>query len=465
MFDDLAAQRQAMRPEFATDVDTVADAGASYYVIDVTLDFSEDSPRLVGTEHVLYTNTENVPLPEIVLRLYPNLAGFGGQMTVKNVLVDGLPAAPVSEAGNTALRIPLTQPLAPGRQVEISLSFETPIPTHNPVGYNIFSFSNNTAALASFYPVVAVFDETGWDLTIPPPYGDATYLDVSLYDVTVTAPAEMAVIASGSQLESSTNPDGSRQMRFVTGPMRDFYVTMRPDYGVVSQVVDGITVNSYYPPGQEPGGRLALQYAVDSMRVFNERFGPYPYAEFDVAATPTTAGGVEYPGVIVVAEGLYASEGGFFQFAIGHEVAHQWWYGLVGNNQVLEPWLDEALTNYSTALYWENVEGESGAKHIVNTLFVGPYQRARNSGNDRAVIGPVESFSQGQYSDIVYSKGALFFQALRQEVGDKAYFEIMQRYLNDHKYQQVSAADLFETIEAVTGRNVQPLAETWLYPP
>lgn len=464
-FDDLAVQRQAMRPEFAADVDSVAAAGASRYIIDVSLDLNEELPRLGGVEQIRYTNTENEPLDEIVFRLYPNLPGFGGDLTVDTVLIDGQPATPRPAANGTALRVPLPQPLEPGQQADLSLFFEATIPRQPRVGYNIFSFSNNTAALASFYPVVAVFDDLGWDLSIPPPYGDATYLDVSLYDVMVTAPADMVVVASGVQLEASTNADGSQTHRYVSGPMRDFYVVMRPDYGLVSGSVDGITVNSYFPPGQDAGGALALQYAIDSMRVFNERFGPYPYAEFDVVATPTTAGGVEYPGVIVAAEGLYESEGGFFQHVIGHEVAHQWWYGLVGNNQVLEPWLDEALTNYSTALYWEDVQGQASADHIIDTLFAGPYERARNSGNDRAVTGAVESFTQGQYGDIVYGKGPLFFHALRQQVGDDVYSEVMQSYLAGHKYQLATAADLLETIETVTGQSVEPLAETWLNAP
>ncbi|GAB4454294.1 MAG: hypothetical protein Kow0031_36370 [Anaerolineae bacterium] len=174
---------------------------------------------------------------------------------------------------------------------------------------------------------------------------------------------------------------------------------------------------------------------------------------------------MEYPGIIVAAEGLYKGEGGFFQHVIGHEVAHQWWYGLVGNNQVLEPWLDEALTNYSTVLYWEAAEGQSSADYIIGTLFTDPYQRARNSGADRAVVGPVEGFSQAQYGDIVYGKGSLFFHALRQQVGDEVYFEIMERYLSRHKYRLATAADLIDTIETVTGQSAKPLTETWLTTP
>ena len=462
---DLSPYRQAMRPEFATDVDAVAEAGASRYFINVTVDLQDNNPRLFGVERVLYTNTETEPLSEIYFRLYPNMVGYGGNMQISAALVDDEIVTPQPEAENSAVRIPLPASLPPGAQADVSLFFEVDIPTHNSAGYNIFSFTNNTAALAGFYPTVAVYDEGGWDLTVPPPYGDATYLDVSLYQVTATVPEEMVVAATGNQLGVIANADGTKTVQLASGPMRDFYIAMRPDYRVVSDTVDGIIINSYYPAGLDKGGQMALQYAIDSLRVFNEAFGAYPYAEFDVAATPTTAGGVEYPGIVVAAETLYTSEGGFFQHVIGHEVAHQWWYGLVGNHQILEPWLDEALTNYSTAIYWEATEGQNSANHIVDTFFAGPYERVKRSGNDRTILGDVGSFTQGEYVDIVYSKGPLFFHALRREVGDDVYFGIMQTYFAKNKYKLATADDLIAVIKEFAGQTTNPLIETWLETP
>jgi aminopeptidase N len=244
--------------------------------------------------------------------------------------------------------------------------------------------------------------------------------------------------------------------------MRDFYVVMRRDYQVASKIIDGVVINSYYPPGLEQGGQLALGYAGDALRIFNRWFGRYPYAEFDIVATPTTAGGVEYPGIVVVTERMYGLGGGFFEHAAVHEVAHQWWYGLVGNDQVEEPWLDESLTNYSAILYWEEIRGLEAASDVMANLFFGPYEQAKEQGRDRAVIGPVSAFSAGEYATFVYGKGPLFFHALRQEVGDETYFRIMQTYYTDHKYKIASAKELFNTIEQVSGRSVEPLIEMWL---
>ncbi len=464
IFNDLSPHHQAMLPNFATDVDTVAASGASHYYLEIIFDpdsFNDNNGlHLSGTERIRYTNTENETLPEVYFRLYPNL--FGGQLEVQTVVVDNQIVTPALEAAGSALRVPLPAALSPGAVADISLIFEADVPTETQQSYNIFSYSNQTAALATFYPVIAVYDDEGWNIEVPVAYGDVTYLDVSLYQVQLTVPEKMAVAASGSLLDSVSNNDGTKTLSLASGPMRDFYLAMRTDYQVSSEIVDGTLVNSYYPPGLEDGGRLALRYAADALQLFNQRFGPYPFAEFDIVATATTAGGVEYPGIVALSESIYNQEGGFFQHAAAHEVAHQWWYALVGNDQVNEPWLDESLTNYSAIIYWEEITGQESAETITEHFLVNPYERAKKLGQDRAVLGPVSDFTEGEYSVFVYGKGALFFDALRQEVGDETYFKIMQTYYAEYKYRIANSDDLFDVIEQVSGKNVDPLIKTWL---
>ncbi len=464
--DGLAPNRQAMLPQCAADVDRVAAAGATRYLIKVNLNpdsFSSGAGlTLNGVADIHYTNTENISLSEIYFRLYPNLPGYGGQMIVETVTVGGRPVQPVLEAGDSAMRIPLASPLRPGAHVDLSLTFQSLAPAQIQRGYNIFSYTDHTAALAGFYPAVAVYDDEGWNIEVAPAYGDATYLDVSLYQVLLTVPQPVVVAASGSVLETTKTGNGTKTLFLASGPMRDFYMVLRQDYQVISETVDGTLVNSYYPPALEAGGTLALRYAADALRVFNQRFGQYPYAEFDIAATPTRAGGVEYPGIVVVTQNVYSQSGGFFQHATAHEVAHQWWYGLVGNDQIDEPWLDEALTNYSAAIYWEAAAGPEAAAQVIEDFFVKPYERAKEQGRDRAVVGSVGDFTEGEYGLFVYGKGPLFFHALRQEFGDDVFFDVMKNYYAAYKYKIAKAADFFEIVEQVSGKEIEPLVEQWL---
>jgi hypothetical protein len=297
-FGEVSVYYPAMRPEFQADVDTVAQTGATRYLIDAAFwpDASGGDPRLTGTEQIRYTNTEAVPLTEIYFRLYPNLPGYGGQLQVENLTINGQPAASILEADNTALKVALPETLAPGQTIDVALDFSVTIPTQPTEGYNVFSYTDNTAALAGFYPAIAVFDEAGWHTEVAPTYGDASYQDVSLYQVRLTVPQAMVLAASGSEVDNVAHADGTKTVTLVSGPMRDFYVVMNPGYRLVSREVNGVIVSSYYPPELTAGGEASLEYASDALRLFEEKFGSYPYAELDVAATPTSAGGVGIPG-------------------------------------------------------------------------------------------------------------------------------------------------------------------------
>jgi aminopeptidase N len=270
------------------------------------------------------------------------------------------------------------------------------------------------------------------------------------------------VASSGSTLETQEKGDGTRTWVAVGGPMRDFYVAMSADYEVLSEEVDGIRVSSYYRSAQAEGGELALRYATDSLRLFSEQFGPYPYAELDIIATPTNAGGIEYPGAIVIAQRLYDEEGGFFELATVHEVAHQWWYGLVGNDQLDEPWLDESLTNYSAYLYYEGTAGRARADFIKERVFEESYRAVQQEGRDRGVAGPVASFSELDYATIVYGKGPLFFDAVRARLGDDAFFAALHAYLKAHHYGLAYPDDLVAAFEGASDQQIDDLYEFWI---
>jgi aminopeptidase N len=129
-------------------------------------------------------------------------------------------------------------------------------------------------------------------------------------------------------------------------------------------------VNSYFLPGDEAGGRKALDWAAKALTVYQKEFGAYPYRELDVVETGTTAGGIEYPGLVAVASRFYsdANRQAVFESATVHEVAHQWWYNVVGNDQVNHPWLDEALAQYATYRYFQDAYGEAGGQGFIESL-------------------------------------------------------------------------------------------------
>jgi aminopeptidase N len=208
-----------------------------------------------------------------------------------------------------------------------------------------------------------------------------------------------------------------------------------------------------------------MNVSQNSLALFDERFGSYPYKELDVIAVPLNlASGVEYPGLILIDQALYTSGSarpGFFEIVISHEVGHQWWYAVVGNDVIEHPWQDEALTTFSSLLYQQEFEPQA----YRGTL--GFYQNTlsdlEGSQIESDVGRPVESFhdAPGAYSPVVYIKGALFFVELRQEIGDEAFFAALRDYYSDQMYQLARPQALLQAFETACNCQLDDTYQEW----
>lgn len=459
---DVAPYRAAMRPEFAADLDRFG--SATEYQID--LELATDLSVYTGTQRVRFTNQETSPLNEVYFRLFVNTDSYGGRLTVQSIKLNGAAVRPISELGDSALRVPLTEPLAPGGVAQFDLIYAGTVPTRpNALGYDQFGLRGGVLALPNFYPQIPVYDDEGWNVEIAPGQGDAVFSDTALYRVDIRAPADQVIAASGT-CEPQAAPIGRQVQRCVSGPMRDFMIAMSGDFEVATEVVDGIHVNSYYLSRDEAGGQRGLRNTVDAVKSFNRRIGPYPFAELDLVETPTTAGGIEYPGLIVIAQELYRANETFREGATAHEVAHQWWYSLVGNDQIDDPWLDEALTQFTTALYYRDKYGAAGFSAYVTADLNRRYDRVKGTVEDRRSDLPVAAYSGRQYSALVYGKAALFFNGLYEAMGDEKFDQFMQTYFNTHRYGVAYVADLLAAAETQLDRTaIDRLMAQWITTP
>jgi aminopeptidase N len=437
--------------------------GATVYHIDLKI--PGDFTLLQGREEVCYTNRENEPLDEVYFRLFANTAG--GAASVSAVEVDGQEVAPIYELEDSALRVPLPADLKPGERAEIRMSFVVEVPREMGGNYGLFGYFDGVLVLDEFYPVIPVYDDEEWNVEVPPSNGDVTYFDASFYLVRVTAPDRLTVVASG--VEVGREHEADRQIvTFAAGPARDFYLAASDAYTVISQTVGETTVNSYTFAERGEGARLALQYAADALESYNARLGVYPYTEFDVLSTPMRALGIEYPGATGIALQLYDPDAvvlglpsqAILESAVAHEVAHQWFYNAVGNDQVDEPWLDEAVVQYVTGLYYADVYGERGAQGFRDSWY------GRWDGVDRADIPigmPSESYTGAEYGAIVYGRGPLFIAALAEAMGQERFDEFLRDYYGSHQWG-IGTADAFKQLaEHHCQCDLTPLFEEWVY--
>jgi len=445
-------------------------------VYDLSLEIQPDGMAYNGEVILVYTNKTGTELDELVFRLLPN-AGviFGtGSLEASGVKVNGTPVDPVPNADPSILRIPLPVTLLKGQTVTVRMNFSGQVPRdfagEEQGAYGIFNFTQQVLSLSSWYPILAVFENGAWRTDAITPIGDAVYSEMAVYTLEVTTPSHWEVAATGVAVsEHIINENGAVRRNYLSGPVRDFYLVASPDFSRLTTEAGGVTINAYGLPGFEEGNATALEVTTQSLEIFNEQFGNYPYTELDVVQIPLrNASGVEFPGIFLIKSDLYAHPDDVsFITTLAHEVAHQWWYNVVGNDVFNEPWLDEALATYTSGVYWE-FQGGQQAYQGIRSYWQGRVQDLRDAGKDDRVSGTLTHFMETdplRYGPIVYSKGALFFDALRAEVGDQAFFEALRAYYREYQFKIAHGQDLLNRFEATSGENLDELYTEWLYQP
>ncbi|MEO5886926.1 MAG: M1 family metallopeptidase, partial [Anaerolineales bacterium] len=399
--------------------------GASIYHIDFTI--ADDLQHIKGVEEVRYTNQEDVILGEVQFHLFPNI--LGGEITVSAVKVNDNDVS--YDAGNSVMRVPLQPALLPGHSAVLAIDFAVRVPQSLGPNYGVLAYYEDVLTLAHIYPMIAVYDDEGWNIKPPAQIGDVTYADASFYIVRVTAPKDLTLVTSGSTVSFSES-DQTQVLIAASGPARDFYLAASPSYEEISQTIREVTVRSYAPQGSSDGAQMALDVASRAIEEFSAHYAPYPYTEFDIVATSTPALGMEYPGIVAIASRIYAvgddrrsAPATVLESVVAHEVGHQWFYNLVGDDQLDDPWLDEALTQFATLQYYSDEYGPGGANGFRDSLET----RWARVGNADIPIGlPVAEYDSAQYGSIVYGRGALFFVALKDVMGA----EVFDRFLMDY---------------------------------
>jgi len=433
-------------------------ASAPVYHVDLTI--NPDMINLSGSQEVLVTNQEDVPLDELYFWLYANL--LDGRLILSRVTVDGqtvaLPAR-VSEL----LRIDLSETLQPGESVVVAMSYEIKVPVDPDNNYGVFVSRNDVLALAHFAPQLAVFDDAGWDIELPSENADVVYADVGFYRVRVTAPEGLVLVATGIEI-SRSQEGGNNIVEYAAGPVRDFYLAGSDTYESISQMVGETLVVAYYSAEQAAEAETALDVAGESMVIMNEVVGAYPFVEFEVAPTPNLALGVEYPGVVVINGRVYDPVDRYYSYlesTVAHEVGHQYFFGVVGNDQPDEPWIDESLTQYITWRYFLERYGVGGADQFEDSF----YRRWDSTERAEKPIGlSAADYSDQEYSAIIYGRGPLFFLALQDEMGSEAFDRFLHDYYLKFKWGLVTTAQLAETAESACRCSLADIFDAWITP-
>jgi aminopeptidase N len=227
------------------------------------------------------------------------------------------------------------------------------------------------------------------------------------------------------------------------------------DLTVQSDDFGGVRVNAYVLPEHANQALDVLNMAGTQVITLQNDVGPYPFAELDVVDAPGAFGGIEYPGLVFIG---VIDDSGFYEEATVHEVGHQWFYSLIGDDQLLEPWLDEAAASYTELLYYE-----ANYQDAVEQVRDNNWGYFGYADDPTLPIGRDVAGYGDDYGPIVYGKGALFFDALRTELGDDTFFAFLHNYYDRYVYGVATTQGFQQVAEETCSCDLSALFNLWVY--
>lgn len=421
------------------------------YTLSVMLDYTNHS--LSVDETINYPNLSADSLSSLVLAVEPNL--WTGAFQLDSLAVNGQSSADYGLSGQR-LEIYLPQPLVPGGAVVLTMHFEIYIPWIS--SNHIFGYNNAQANLVDWYPFVTPYvTGQGWLLHEPRPVSEHLVYDIADFDLTIQLadPTLPVTIAANAPAE----PTGTGWHYSLTNA-RAFAFSASTRYLSSTATVGPVVVTSYYFSGHDSAGQAVLQEVTAALSVYSDRYAPYPYASMSIVEA-YYPDGMEYGSLFFLNKDFYRDYDGtirnnLIMISI-HEAAHAWWFGLVGNDQALEPWLDEALCIYSERIFYETLY-----PNLVGWWWNFRVYDFQPTGWVDSSIYDLGSFRP--YTNAVYLRGAEFMEGLRTRIGDEAFFTFLKDYAAQYAHRRATAADFWAILALHTSMDISDLKQAYFKP-
>ena len=445
------------------------------YIMDITY----DNYKLQVSQTIDYINSSDTSFDEVYLHLYPNNFrqdainkpvstlntskaypnGFSeGNIHITQLSVNDVDQEPkLSGADNDILEVMVD--IAPQQRTTIDIVYSVTIPNC----LHRFGYGENTINLGNFYPIMAVYDGE-WNIDPYHANGDPFYSESANYFVNICAPSDM-VLANTGNVEKTIQEGTKTYYEISARAVRDFAFVLSTKFSVASEQFENVNVKYYYY--DDDNFYQGLKSAVDSIRTFNKLFGEYPYNTYSVVKSNFLHGGMEYPNLVLISDDV--SDYNDYVNVIIHETAHQWWYGLVGNNEYNYGWLDEGLTDYSTALFYKynenyGIKYDEIMKNTTNSYvnFVEVYTKVLGSVDTTMNRKLNEYDTEPEYVYMAYVKGALLFDSIRENIGEEKMLMVLKKYFENYRFKIATPSALIEMFGKYAGYEMRGFFDSWI---
>jgi len=448
------------------------------YRIQARLD--EKKMTIEGSESITYRNTSKDTLKQLVFHTYADanlsestqttMFKLSNEEISKNNpdkkpedFLGGIDIEKVTTGGQAldfsnkdqAMSVKLEQPLQPGESVSVQVHFNLKIP----YGSQRLSYYKDIINGAHWFPVMSVYDEAKheWDSK---PYSktfETDYYTSADYEIEFNVPDQYQVVMPGTVTTRDDAETGRKVVSTVDENTREFAFFASPNFKVDSVTRNGLTVEYYYFDNQ-PGKKKIVDGYVDqafkAINFFSDKYGKYPYPEFRIVESYVEGVAIEYSRLIQMGQiGINSAPEQDTVFV--HEIAHQWFHALIGNNSETESFLDEGFADFSK-VYFSEKQGDTmnGFKSI----------QFDDSTVDKAIASTNDEVGDWA-SPVYYDKGRQAIYQLYRSVGEEKFDAFMKEYFKRYVYQNATIDGLLQTIEDVLGKEARDDMKTALYEP
>jgi hypothetical protein len=388
---------------------TSLDLSATYSVV---LSLRYDSRAFNVNSTATITNTSGGPIDRVELNMVP--LRLGGAV-LRAVEVDGAPAS--RRIDDQTLIVQLGGILPAGATSKVRVQYRSTLRTS--VSGTNWLFTKADGIVDAYRWIPWISRATPFDR---PNHGDPFVTPVSP-QVKLTVQTDRRLVIASTADRTSISPDGLTQT-FQAANVRDVNLTAAPDFKSRSVLVGSTRVRYYYR--SSTNAALILDAAADAFRALQSRLGIYPYPIYKVVQS---AGGfgMESPGMTWIPPGVPT---GNIRYLLAHETAHQWFYGLVGNDQARMPFVDEAMADFV-------------ARDITGTR---RSSRCSTATLDRSIY----QYSSACYYEVVYIQGGNLLNTVRLRMGSSTFWSTLRSYIAQHRYLMVNTPTLLKTLDDAT---------------
>ncbi len=453
------------------------------YDIRVTLD--TEKKQVTGTEVLHWRNISNNAVRELQFHLYMNAfknnkttfikesggsasrlrkkKGWGwidiNSLEINNEdfydKIEFIQPDDDNEYDQTVIKVELDRPVWPGREITVTMDFTTQLP----LLYRRNGYYKNFFFVSQWFPKIGVYIDNEWNCHQFHAHSEF-FADYGVYNVEITLPKQYIVGSTGILQNTKVNED--KKTLFIRAEdVHDFAWTAWPEYLIAKEMYRDIEIAVYHEKDHKGAINRTMTAVKNALDYMTDWVGEYPYPKITVVHPPTHcmyAGGMEYP--------MFVTGGAFWGIPEGikitemvtiHEFTHNYWYGMVGNNEFEEAWLDEGINTYTEIKIMDTYYGKETSLMDFAGIKIGeiPSNRVRyiSIPDWDQTLQNAWDYIGGGYSTFSYTKPALMLLTLENMVGQDTMDTIMRTYFQRWKFKHPNSSDFISIVNEITGED------------